>query len=500
MTVVGRAKVGRTQVRRPNILWYCTDQQRWDTIRALGNPHVRTDCLDALCGSGVAFNRAYCQAPICTPSRSSFLTGRYPMAVQVHRNGAAYFPPNEVLVTKIFADQGYDCGLVGKLHLSSAQFYEKRPDDGFRSFYWSNHPKPDMDKGHDYEQWLRHEKKVDPIELYRSVNGFCRPGVPEDLHQTTWCTERAISFITERRNCPWLFCINPFDPHPAFDPPQAYWDRYDPASMPPPLFKPSDLERQKKFRAIDAQAKEAVDPTQPARPEDPHIGDSLVHSAPSEFNGQQIKAAYYAMIELIDKQLGRIIEVLRATGQLDNTIILFHSDHGEMLGDHGLVLKGCRFFEGLVHVPLIFSWPERFQTGLQSEALVELVDLAPTLLEAAGIDIPARMQGRSLLPILSGSAPLHSHKPHVVSQYWDGLALPDSDHSHASMFFDGRYKSVCYHGHDLGEIFDLVNDPGEFENLWERADLGDFKLALLKRHFDAVVSTSSAGPERISIM
>ena len=485
---------------KPNILWYCTDQQRWDTISALGNPHINTPTLDALCGSGVAFNRAYCQTPICTPSRASFLTGRYPLSHQVHRNGAEFFPAHELLVTRLFADAGYDCGLVGKLHLSSAQFYEKRPDDGFRSFSWSNHPKPDMAKGHDYETWLRHDKKVDPIELYRSVNGFCRPGVPEDLHQTTWCTEMAIRFITEQRNCPWLFCVNPFDPHPAFDPPQTYWDRYDPATIPPPLFRPEDLERQKTFRAIDCQARDAVDPTLPARPEDPSIGDELVHHAPTEFNGQRIKAAYYAMVELIDHQLGRIIDVLRDTGQLDNTIILFHSDHGEMLGDHGLVLKGCRFFEGLVHVPLVFSWPERFQAGLRSDALVELIDIPETLLEAAGLAVPERMKGRSLMPILTGEADPHVHKPHVVSEYWDALALRDSDHTHGSMFFDGRHKCICYHGHGLGEIFDLESDPGEFENLWGRPDSLPLKADLLRRHFDAMMATGSAGPKRISIM
>ena len=178
LTMAGAA--GGASAARPNILWYCSDQQRYDTIRALGQPHIATPRLDALCADGVAFRRAYTQSPICTPARATFLTGRYPAAHQTHRNGNAYFPPHEKLVTKMFAEAGYDCGLVGKLHLSAAKTFEVRPDDGYRAFWWSHHPTPDAARGHDYETWLRHEKKVDPVELYAPINYFCGPGVPAD--------------------------------------------------------------------------------------------------------------------------------------------------------------------------------------------------------------------------------------------------------------------------------------------------------------------------------
>jgi arylsulfatase A-like enzyme len=159
--------------RRPNILWYCTDQQRFDTIRALGNPHINTPRLDELCRQGVAFKRAYAQSPICTPSRATMLTGRYPASHHVHRNGNAYFPRGEKLVTKLFAEAGYDCGLVGKLHLSQAKGHEARQDDGYRMYQWSHHPMPDLDpEHHAYHQWLMHEKGVDPGELYGGLAGF----------------------------------------------------------------------------------------------------------------------------------------------------------------------------------------------------------------------------------------------------------------------------------------------------------------------------------------
>jgi arylsulfatase A-like enzyme len=246
----------------PNILWYCTDQQRWDTIAALGNPHIRTPRLDALCREGVAFTRAYAQSPICTPSRATMLTGRYPATHHVHRNGNAYFPPGERLVTKLLAEAGYDCGLVGKLHLSQAKGHEQRLDDGYRFYQWSHHPLPNLDtEHHAYHQWLLHEKGVDPVELNARVEGFCGAGVPVELHQTTWITEMAIRFIRERRAGPWLLSLNPFDPHPPFDPPKAYLERYDPAALPPPLFRPSDLERQKAFANVSQQTVEAMDPT-----------------------------------------------------------------------------------------------------------------------------------------------------------------------------------------------------------------------------------------------
>lgn len=486
--------------KRPNILWYCTDQQRFDTIHALGNAHIRTPSIDRLVSGGTAFKNAYVQSQICTPSRASFLTGRYPATNHVHRNGNAHFPDGEVLVTKLLADAGYDCGLIGKLHLASAAAgSEKRTDDGYRLFEWSHHPMPTLDpEFHAYHRWLKDEKGVDPVELYASIKSFCCPGVPSELHQTTWSTEMAIRFIDEKRDGPWMLSMNPFDPHPPFDPPKEYMDRYKAEDLPGPLFQASDLERQKMFRNICQQSVHAVDPN--GVNVDPQPGENHKDTAtlpPDTFNGREVIAAYYAMIELLDDQFGKLVDHLESIGELDNTIIVFHSDHGELLGDHGLLYKGCRFFEGLVHVPLIFYWKGELKTGQISDALVELVDVAPTLLEAAGLDVPYYMQGKSLLPMLRGEAPLDYHKDSVVTEFNDALgSAKESVPTHATMNFDGRYKTVVYHGHDLGELFDLREDPGEFTNLWDDPDVKELKAKLLIRHFDAVMATSSAGIER----
>jgi arylsulfatase len=489
---------------RPNILWYCTDQQRFDTIRAMGNQHINTPNLDKFVSSGVAFRSAYTQSPICTPSRASFLTGRYPASTHVHRNGNSHFPGSEVLVTKLLADAGYDCGLIGKLHLATAaEGREKRTDDGYRAFHYSHHPmasaQQDCTQYNDYTRWLAEEKGVNPVELYSKVSGFCTEGVPAELHQSTWCTDMAMRFIEESRDGPWMLSINPFDPHPPFDPPKEYLDRYDPDALPPPLFQHSDLERQKQFQNICQQAVHASNPEGQNSTSPTHIGDTSAATRPPDtFNGRQVKAAYYAMIELLDDQFGRLVDYLDHKGELENTIIIFHSDHGEQLGDHGLLYKGCRFFEGLVHVPLIISWKGKIQPGRVSKALVELVDIAPTVLDAAEIDIPYYMQGKTLMPLLRGESDLHSHKDSVVTEFNDALGSAQfSLPTHATMNFDGRYKTIVYHGHGFGELFDLENDPGEFINLWDDPGSQTLRHSLLHNHLDAVMATSDAGIERI---
>lgn len=501
---------------RPNILWFCTDQQRFDTINALGNPHIRTPNLDRLVAEGAAFTHAFCQSPICTPSRASFLTGRYPGNVRGCMNGNEEWGEGAALVTALLADKGYDCGLSGKFHLAGAHGREEpRPkEDGYRVFHWSHDPADRYPSGHAYADWLAaqgfalRDLREDPA------------AIPPDLHQTTWCTDRAIDFMSEkRRRGPWLMSVNVFDPHAPFDPPQEYLDLYDPKKMPAPLFRQSDL---------TAQAAIPGDFQNPARP-------------PESFHASEVIAAYYAMIELIDDNIGRLLDALEETGQRENTVFIFTSDHGEMLGDHGLLLKGCRFYEGLVRVPMIISWPGHFPeqkeppapelseddaslkaptaepesdppaaagagasgtpASLVSDALVELIDIAPTLLELAGVSKPPGMQGKSLLPILRGEVPPHQHRDFVRCEYYRALN-PDVpgraqyEGSFATMYRDERHKIVVYHGHGQGELFDLQEDPGEFENLWDDPAYAELRFDLVRKNFDALAFSVDTGPQQ----
>ena len=454
--------------QRPNILWVCTDQQRWDTVHALGNEHIRTPNLDRLVETGVAFTHAYCQTPICTPSRASFLTGMHPSTVHGCINGNECWDDAAPLITRTLADAGYDCGLAGKLHLSAAdKRIEPRPNDGYRVFHWSHHPSDDWPEGHAYADWLR-SQGTSYGELKREHGA-----IPAEWHQTTWCADRAIDFIKEPRGGPWLFSLNCFDPHPPFDPPKDYEARFDVASLPGPAFRPSDLEAQHRLAGVRFQTEA---------------------QAPEEFDGKRLQARYWAQVELIDHNVGRMLEALDETGQRENTLVIFMSDHGDMVGEHGLRTKGCRFYEPLVRVPLLVSWPAGFRQGLRSDALVELSDLVPTLLEVVGLPVPEGVQGKSLLPILAGEADPHEHRDVVRSAYF--CALPGAP-SRATMVRTRRHKLVVYHGLGLGELFDMQEDPGEFDNLWDDPRHADIRFDLMRRSFDALALAVDTGPPRV---
>ncbi|RME57512.1 MAG: DUF4976 domain-containing protein, partial [Caldilineae bacterium] len=296
--------------------------------------------------------------------------------------------------------------------------------------------------------------------------------------------------------------VNIYDPHPPFNPPRVYREMFDPAQMPGPLFRESDLAQQQALAGIDFQSlvrtPNALDirsPIVPASPLNPHW---LEQEAPGSRDARTLQAAYYAMIKLIDDAVGRMVAALEESGQRKHTVIIFTSDHGEMLGDHGLIQKGCRFYEGLVRVPLIWSWPGHFAQGLVSDALVELTDKAPTLLDLAGAPTPAHMQGRSLMPILTGDAAPHQHRDAVRCEYFDALDLPGA--SRGTMLRDRQYKLVVYHGHGLGELYDLQADPGEFHNLWDEPDYQQVKCERMLRSFDGLAAAVDVGTPRIGPM
>lgn len=487
---------------RPNILWYCSDQQRFDTIGALGNPHIHTPNLDRFVGEAAAFTHAYCQSPICTPSRASFLTGMYPSAVGVNGNGFRTFPQHyaERLLPRCLRDAGYDCGLIGKLHLASAFLRrEDRVDDGYDYFQYSHDHKGaneyGNERGNEYVEWLK-TRGIDPDSILKrrdvaSRDEYRRAGrragfggltaptpqndnVPPHLHQTHWCTDKAIEFIQRNREAdkPWLLSINPFDPHPPFDAPWQYYRRYDPQQLPGAHVREGDLSHQRRLEAagIDFQTR-----AQPL--------DSLRH--------KEIQASYYAMIEFIDDEFGRLLDYLDAAGLRENTIVIYMSDHGEMLGDHGLLLKGCRFYEGLARVPLMISWRGQILPQ-QSDALIELLDIAPTLYELLGMETPAWLQGRSVAAGLREG--MDKHRDFVRCEYYAATNHPDE--THATMYRDRRWKLVAYHQKQICELYDLAADPWEHHDLSADPAYAEIKWELLQRSYDASVYARPAQTDR----
>jgi arylsulfatase len=470
---------------RPNVLLFCTDQQRFDTIGALGNPHIRTPNLDRFVAGSITFENAYCQTPICTPSRASFLTGCYASSLHVNRNGNGFFPEHfqNRLVSRILKDAGYDGGMVGKFHLSSSyRRVEPRLNDGYRHFEWSHAPRADWPvEQHSYIRWLR-DKGVDFKKEYGKQQLGGRPrefdaGIAADYHEVTWCADYAARWIRGGLNKPWFITVNTYAPHPPFQPPPESLERMKPEEIPLPLWRASDAANQAALSAIDFQSK----------PRDP-----------ATYASRMMKAAYYAQVEFVDEAFGKVVKALEDTGQLDNTLLIFTSDHGETMGDHGLVHKGCRFSEGLAHVPLIFSWPARIRGGMRRKALVELTDIVPTILDALALPLPGYLHGRSLYPLMTDSARPDRHREFARSEYHDALDLPS--HSHANMLRNERYKLVHYHGNPAGELYDLQRDPDEFTNLWDDDRHSALRAQLTRQLFDAIMLATDPGQPRIGPM
>jgi arylsulfatase A-like enzyme len=471
-------------MRKLNYVWFCTDQQRFDTIEILGNRHLKTPNINRLVNEGMTFLNAYAQSPLCTPSRASFLTGRYPKTTRSSINGNVSFSKDETLVTKILQDNGYTCGLVGKLHLTAAyKRMEARTDDGYSYMQWSHMPIDNWPPGvNNYQDWLK-GKGVDWNTEYKSpcsdwppVSGYPLPehiqGMTEENHQTTWCVEKAMEFINQVKEGPWCVSINCYAPHPPFDPPESYKKRLNINEMPLPVYREGELDNK------------------PAHQKDCYLNGSqkgMVRNTAdmTDLEKKEVTRDYYAQIELIDTQLGRLITYLEETGQRENTVIIFMSDHGEMLGDHGIYWKGGYFYEGLIHVPLIFSCPGIIPQGVRSKALVELVDIAPTLLELSGIPAPRYMQGKSLSGILLGRQEADYHKDCVYAEYYFSAVMLHE--VYATMYFDGRYKMIVHHNSEISEFYDLQKDPQEFDNLWNQNGYEKLQNQLVKKCFDHAV-------------
>jgi arylsulfatase A-like enzyme len=471
--------------RMPNILWICTDQQRADTLGGFNNSYVNTPNLQKLIAESVTFTNAFVQTPICSPSRASFLTGRYPHVTGLRANGQR-IRPTERLVPRILADAGYCCGLVGKLHLSPCADgqVEQRIDDGYEVFRWSHDLEDDWPGQNQWFVWLARQGVKWPAPP-KSAERTKVWGVPVDSRysHTAWCAEEAVNFIRDKRSLqPWLLSVNIVDPHHPFAPCQEFLDHYNADKMPDPKYTEGELDSKPIYQRIDHQG--AYGGT----------NKSFANETPQE--RRQTTAAYYAMIEQVDRAVGRMLEALEESGQAENTIVIFMSDHGEMLGDHGIYLKGPYFYDCLTRVPLIVRWRGRFRKGLKVEALVEMVDLAPTLLEGAGIPVPSGMQGKALTALLAGETT--QHRDAVYTEYLDAQALFDPPPM-ATCLRTVAHKVAYYQGLKTGELYDLQNDPTETRNLWESPHHKDIRAAMMERLTEAMIATTDPLPQRLSL-
>ncbi len=467
----------------PNILLICTDQHRYDAVGCYGNDVIETPALDGFARQGVVFDRCYTQSPVCAPGRASMLTGVFPHAHGLWANGVT-FPGRHPLLGRILADRGYDCGLAGRFHLSAAigGRTEPRMDDGFRSFSWANDPSH-MSPENRYHHWVKDRFP----ELWRAENervrslgtGLC-VDVPTEAHFSHWVAEETIQFITEDRDHkPSFFVANFFDPHHPFVAPKEYLDRYRDKAVPPAIPGPAEDEGGGPpiHRALSAG----------------EAGQSRGYLQHSTEELREIAVAYYAMVSLVDDEVGRILDALQRLGLAENTLVIFTSDHGEMLGDHAQLLKGPLFYEGAVRVPYIVRWPGHAPEGARCQALVQTIDTFALCMAAAGVPLPESCQAIDPLAVAAGTAPARGYALCEYRNSGDPLDPP----VHATMLRTDRHKLVVYHGDPrYGELYDLDLDPQERVNEWSDPGASITRLDLTGRMLDALVATEDRSTPR----
>jgi len=474
---------------RPNILWICTDQQRFDTLGCTGNKFVKTPHIDALAEESANLEKCFVQSPVCMPSRASFLTGRYPRTTRVRQNGQV-IPADEKPISRLLADAGYQCGLVGKFHLAPADpavnvTTEARINDGYSEFCWFGDPHDEWGLHSGYTAFLA-ERGRKFLTRPHPECPYVEIGMAKEDHESTWCATRAIDFLRRHAGSPspWLYSVNMFAPHHPFNPPGEYLSRYHDRldNIPLPDALDDDLSAKPAYQAFDSKG--AYGRTMPyAR-----------HMSPRDH--RMVRAAYWAMCDLVDEQVGAILSALEDSGQSENTIVIFMSDHGEMLGDHGLYLKGPYFYDPAIRIPLLIRYPGVILPKRHA-TLVEAVDLAPALLEACGIDAYPGMQGRSLWPLLTGKE-TGDYRSSVYCEYYNAMPFHTNPTAHLTALRTTDYKIVIDHSNDDGELYDLKGDPMEEQNLWRDRECLPVKAELLTQLSHRMAFTVDPLPSRLS--
>ena len=448
---------------RPNVVIVMTDQQRYDSLGCYGCKAAHTPNLDRLAQQGVLFEKCYVSNPICTPSRASMMTGKTVPGHGVYR---LYdnLPQDQVLFTKRLQHAGYNTALFGKLHVSG-RLYEARkrhPNNGFDIYEWCLEPSIHIDSPFNgYTRWLR---KKDP-EFYQRLKRLGRKlhRIPRELHMTHWSAERTIELVRNSRpDRPFFALMSVFDPH---NPYRGY---------PPEM---AGLIDESKIR----------DPiTQPGTGGEPAVIDHERERSYlgrfSEFSAQELRTMrrdYHATIALFDAEVGRVLEAIDQKGIADNTLVIFTSDGGDMLGDHRLFVKGAFFYDPSVRVPLVMRWPGRLPAGKRIAEIVQLQDLAATILAAAGLlskDVQNQMpESHDLVALAAGKVP-KVHDYAICTYRNTGLfntAMYPDPPIYGTMLRDKRYKLTVYlnaPGADKpidGQLFALEKDPNELHNLWD---------------------------------
>jgi arylsulfatase len=483
------------QKSRPNFLIMCTDQMRADHMGCAGNPVIRTPHLDALAAQGVSLSRTYVNNPLCMPCRATLFTGLTPRGHRVRTNGIPLDPSIPTLPGAL-AEVGYHTALIGKVHLSPFG-YGQTPDSSYlppdrfpelikhwktgcidrvpTPYYGLQHVEITVGHGTqaygNYARWLERQHPNQWVRLQTVPVGPSPVGaegcgtfpLEEPYHHTAYVADRTLAYLRRHQGERpfYLMCSFP-DPHHPYYPPRP-WDRmYSPQDVVPPVSRDGELDGLAPFfREIYGRRLQLSGRDRPTKM--------------SQAQRMEILAYTYGMVSLIDRHVGRVLDTLDELRLAEDTVVLFLSDHGDMMGDHGLLNKGPFHFEGLLRVPMIWRWSGRFRPR-RSPTLVSLLDVPPTILDLAGVPVPEGLAspeapeqppawpGRSLVPLLTGQANAVQDSV-VIENDEDYLGL------RLRTLVTPTHKITTYTGHRgpeaYGELFDLGNDPHETHNLWD---------------------------------
>jgi len=471
-------------VNRPNILLITADQHNAGILGCYGNPVVQTPNLDGLARRGVRFRHAYTPFPVCSPARTSIMTGMWAHHHEAVHNinmgrpvpGLAGDTP---IVTDMLREAGYTTALIGKKHMmmegvpamgfdhellveGKCQFTANNAPDAYRQYLYA--------KGYG-EEWRTWES----VEYQRDF--WVTSPFPEEDYSDTFIGRHAIDYV-QRAQDPFFLWLSFCSPHNTWDPPVPYNALYDPATIPMPNRRYGELDHKP---AAQKDWARSVFPTGPGNtpelgreglsPSSPGWG---VFSAPDDPYGRisdgklrGMLAAYYATVTLVDKQVGLVLDTLAATGQLDNTLIVYTSDHGDYLGNNWLYYKREFLYDSLTRVPMICSWPGHVPEGGTSDSLVSLVDLAPTFTSAATAPGNEAFDGRDLLQGATEND----------GGFRDAVF---SERRQSNMIRTHEWKLVEYTSGEA-ELYDMIQDPGEHENLYGRPEVQSLTHDLSQR-------------------
>lgn len=451
---------------RPNVIFIITDQQRFDTIAALGQPHMHTPNLDRLVQEGITFTQCHVTAASCAAARASLFKGYYPHTTGILKNADTW---RRSWVEQL-NDSGYYCTNIGKMHTWPFQtelgFHERFVVENKDRYLEGRYFFDEWDRALRYRGLVKQQRKFyREREDYKDALGAFDWELPEDTHPDFFVGDMATWWINNKPPMTPLFLQIGFPgPHPPYDPVARYTDHYLSQKLPIDPVTEEDLAGQPPALKELRQHNFEID------------HDSVVlELQPSEAQRQRQRAYYLANVTMIDEKVGEIMEALETNGYLENSIIVFTSDHGDCLTDHGHSQKWT-MYDQVTRVPLIVWAPQRFGGGKKVNELCQLMDLGPTILEWAGIEVPSDWEAISLSAALEEKAEWQGRDFVYCEQARDAVL---TGCEFMTMVRSDRHKLVHFLDEPHGQLFDLEVDPTECLNLWDNPDHTEVRNSLL---------------------